>query len=127
MIRMARRSPAKRPPPATPEEGAAYVRKFMLELFDRKDGEAADWSLIARTLFVAAFDAADRLPRDNARHALLRRVHEGAYNRLAHLKHHEIASGWARGTYKSVKTLWHYTSESSAVRKARYSGSGRQL
>ena len=64
---MARRSPAKRPPTplATPE-----------------DGEAADWPLIARTLFVAAFDAADRLPRDNARHALLRRVHEGSYNRL---------------------------------------------
>jgi hypothetical protein len=79
---MARRSPAKRPPPATPEEGAAYVRKFMLELFDRKDGEAADWPLIARTLFVAAFDVADRLPKDNARHALLRRVHEGSYNRL---------------------------------------------
>ena len=45
--------------------------------------------------------------------------------RQTHLKHHEIVNAWAGGAYKSVKTLWHYTSGSSAVTKARYSGSGR--
>ena len=45
---------------------------------------------------------------------------QGAFNGVAHLKHQEITNAWARGSYKSAKTLWHYTSGSSAVTKARY-------
>ena len=44
--------------------------------------EAANWKLIAETLFKAAFDALDRSPDDASRVALLRRVHTGSYDRL---------------------------------------------
>jgi hypothetical protein len=45
--------------------GAALVRKYAIKLFDRDEGEAANWPLIADTLFKAAFDD-DRLPADPA-------------------------------------------------------------
>ena len=50
------------------------VRKFGIELFHRDEGAAANWPLIADTLFRAAFDALDRSPDDANRAALLRRV-----------------------------------------------------
>jgi hypothetical protein len=62
---------------------AALVRKFAIKLFDRDEGEAANWPLIADTLFKAAFDAIDRSPDDASRAALLRRVNTGSYDRLA--------------------------------------------
>src|ERR1700732_1883249 len=79
------RSTAARPQkkPADSEAGAALVRKFAIKLFDRDEGEAANWKLIAETLFKAAFDALDRSPDDASRVALLRRVHAGSYARLA--------------------------------------------
>ena len=58
------------------------VRKFAIKLFDRDEGEAANWPLIAETLFKAAFDALDKSP-DDTRATLLRRVHAGSYERLA--------------------------------------------
>jgi hypothetical protein len=79
------RSPAARTPkkPADAEAGAALVRKFAIKLFDRDEGEAANWKLIAETLFKAAFDALDRSPDDEGRTALLRRVNGESYDRLA--------------------------------------------
>lgn len=62
--------------------GAGLVRKFMIDLYDREDGRAVDWPLIADALFRAAFDTLDEAPDDPRRAHLLRRVHEGAYNRL---------------------------------------------
>ena len=78
------RSIAARPPkkPTDAEAGAVLVRKFGIKLFDRDEGEAANWRLIADTLFKAAFDALDRSPDDDGRAALLRRVHTGSYDRL---------------------------------------------
>jgi|SRR5437660_10051929 len=82
-MRKGRSTAAKMPKPAGPEAGALLVRKFAIKLFDRDDGEAADWPLIAETLFKAAFDALDRSPDDDGRTALLRRVNTGSYERLA--------------------------------------------
>src|ERR1700732_4802796 len=79
------RSPAARTPKKTAdaEAGAVLVRKFAIKLFDRDEGEAANWKLIAETLFKAAFDALDRSPHDDGRTALLRRINAGSYDRLA--------------------------------------------
>jgi hypothetical protein len=68
--------------PADAEGGAVLVRKFAIKLFDRDEGEAANWPLIADTLFKAAFDALDRSPDDASRALLLRRVNAGSYERL---------------------------------------------
>jgi hypothetical protein len=76
----ARRTPKK---PADAEGGALLVRAFAIKLFDREEGEAANWPLIADTLFKAAFDAIDRSPDDASRALLLRRVNTWSYDRLA--------------------------------------------
>ena len=75
-------------PPATQKPvdaatGAPLVRKFMLKLFDREDGHAADWPMIAETLLREAFHALDQAPTDPRTLAMLRRVHTGTYDRLA--------------------------------------------
>src|ERR1700730_6877340 len=79
------RSIAARPPkkPTDAEAGAVLVRKFAIKLFDRDEGEAANWKLIADTLFKAAFDALDKSPDEARRTALLRRIKAGSYERLA--------------------------------------------
>ena len=82
-MRKGRPPSAKTPKkPADAEAGALFVRKFAIKLFDRDEGEAANWPLIADTLFKAAFDALDRSPDGASRTALLRRVHAGSYDRL---------------------------------------------
>jgi hypothetical protein len=79
------RSTAPKTPkkPADAQAGAVLVRKFAIKLFDRDEGEAANWKLIAETLFKAAFDALDRSPDDDGRAALLRRINGESYDRLA--------------------------------------------
>jgi hypothetical protein len=82
-MRKARSTAARTPKkPADAEAGAVLVRKFAIKLFDRGEGEAANWKLIAETLFKAAFDALDRSPEDASRVALLRRVNTASYDRL---------------------------------------------
>jgi hypothetical protein len=79
-----RTQPPRQPPgpSANATEGAPAVLKATVKLFDRQDGEGVNWRMIAETLFKAAFDVLDRLPEDQKR-AVARRVHAGAYDRMA--------------------------------------------
>jgi hypothetical protein len=54
----------------------------MLKLFDREDGKAADWPLIARTLSAEMFYALDQSPGDARVQALLQEVHDASYQRV---------------------------------------------
>jgi hypothetical protein len=63
----------------------------MLKLYNRQDGEAADWKLIAETLFKAAFDVLDKLPDDACR-SMARWVHEGSYGRVTDGPHVDPAA-----------------------------------
>jgi hypothetical protein len=77
---------ARYPAPQKPADavaGAAHVRKFMVKLFDREDGKAADWPLIAETLLREAFYALDQSADDPRVLTLLRRVSSGSYDRLS--------------------------------------------
>lgn len=73
----------KRKPVSTPEEAAAFIRKYAIGLFDREDGREADWTLIAETLFHAAFAALDEPGVNSRTRSVLRRIHADAYDRLA--------------------------------------------
>ncbi len=64
--------------PYTTEAGADLIRDHALKLFDRQDGEGANWPLMASSLFRVAFDALDLL-LDNACRKMAGRVHAGAY------------------------------------------------
>lgn len=70
------------PKAADAETGAMAVRKFMIGLFDREDGRAANWPLIAETLFRSAFEALEEIPDEAQPDALLKGVHDRVYNRL---------------------------------------------
>jgi hypothetical protein len=92
MARGSRRSTAPRPaPPATAAEGAARVRAAVMKLFDRQDGNGANWRLCADSLFRVAFEALDRLP-DDQKKALAARVHAAAYDRLSGNAESEFAA-----------------------------------
>lgn len=85
MAKFVRRPPSKSKPlpPTDAAAGASHVRKFMLKLFDREDGQAADWPLIAETLLREAFYAIDQVPAGDAQILkLLRRTMDGSTNRL---------------------------------------------
>ena len=58
------------------------VRKFAIKLFDRDEGEAANWQLIAETLFKAAFDALDKSTDERAARCSCGGS-TGSYERLA--------------------------------------------
>jgi hypothetical protein len=73
------RAPKK---PTDAKSAALFVRKFMLALFHRDDGQAADWTIIAETLLLEAFHALDQMPHSPRVRSLLRRVDGGVYVRL---------------------------------------------
>lgn len=80
-----RRFTTRPAPPQKPADAAAagpQLRKFMLKLFDREDGRAADWPLLAETLLAEAFYALDQVPDDPRVLTLLHWVHAGSYDRL---------------------------------------------
>lgn len=76
-----RGKPAAPPRLDTAEAGAALIRAYALKLFDRQDGNGANWRMMADSLFKAAFEALDRLPDDACR-KVAARVHIGAYERV---------------------------------------------
>jgi hypothetical protein len=78
------RSATKPKRPASVEDAVERIRKFVVHLFVRDDGDGVDWSspIIAEALLKFGFQALDRLPRDHRRYALLRRVEMGVYNRM---------------------------------------------
>jgi hypothetical protein len=78
-----RRTGARRPPkkPQDAASGALFLRPFMLKLYDREDGKAADWPLIAETLLREAFYAIDQAPTGPRAALLLRRIHSDSYDR----------------------------------------------
>ena len=57
--------PKKSRRPASVAEAVERIRKFVVQLFMRDDGEGVDWSspMIAAALFRLAFYAIDRMPR----------------------------------------------------------------
>jgi hypothetical protein len=69
--------------PTTAASAVVFVRAYVLKLFHREDGQAADWPMIAETLLLAAFHAMDQMPHSPRVRILLRRVHEGVYARLS--------------------------------------------
>ncbi len=68
MMGWMRRGRSTAPPamrkPVDAMTGAPFLRKFMVKLFDREDGKAADWPMIAQTLLAEAFHALDQAPDD---------------------------------------------------------------
>ena len=50
--------------PANADDAAERIRKFVVQLFMRDDGDGVDWSspIIAEALFKLAFYAIDRMP-----------------------------------------------------------------
>jgi len=68
--------------PTTAASAAVFVRAYVLKLFHREDGQAADWPVIAETLLLAAFHAMDQRPHCPRVRKLLRRVEGGVYARL---------------------------------------------
>jgi hypothetical protein len=69
--------------PATAIEAAPHLRKFLVNLFDRDLGNAADWPLLAETMLLETFHALDKAPDDPRTTKLLRRAGAGMYDRLA--------------------------------------------
>ena len=68
--------------PTTAASAALFVRAYVLKLFHRDDGRAADWPVIAETLLLEAFHALDQMPHSPRMRRLLRRVEGGVYARL---------------------------------------------
>lgn len=75
-----RRSPE---PPKNAIEGSAWVRRYMIDMYNRRDGGAANWQLIAEAAFWVGLEAIDQAPESHRRVNALGRLHAAAYDRLA--------------------------------------------
>jgi hypothetical protein len=64
---------------------------LVMKLFDRQDGDGANWRLCAESLFRVAFEALDRLP-DDQKKAVAGRVRAGAYDRLSGNRESDFAA-----------------------------------
>ena len=69
--------------PTTAASAAVFVRAYVLKLFNREDGQAADWPMIAETHFLEAFHAIDQMPHSPHVRKIIRRVEGGVYARLS--------------------------------------------
>jgi hypothetical protein len=84
MAKGSRRSTAPPPqPPANAAEGAARVRGLVMKVFDKGDGDGANWRLCAESLFWVAFNALDRVPDPDEKKALANRIYAAAYDRVS--------------------------------------------
>lgn len=79
-------------PPASVEEGAARVTDFTVKLHDRQDGQGINWPLLAKTLFLAAFELLDKLP-DDQRRLIALRVHDRSYDAATRSQAGDLAAG----------------------------------
>ena len=60
----------------------ALVRAYTIKLFEKGDGRAVDWPVLAQLLFKVAFEVVGELPNDERMRKVLRRVEVGVYDRL---------------------------------------------
>lgn len=68
--------------PTTAAAAAVFVRAYVLKLFHRDDGQAADWPMIAETFFLEAFRAIDQMPHSPRMRKIMWRVEDGVMARL---------------------------------------------
>lgn len=68
---------------AAPVDPATELHRLTVKLFDQGDGRAIDWPKAAEVLFKVAFRCLDEARGDDRAMKVVRRVHDGAYNRLA--------------------------------------------
>lgn len=62
---------------------AALVHKYAVKISDRENGDGADWPMLAEAMLQSAFVCIDKAKNDPRTVALLRKVEDGTYNRLA--------------------------------------------
>ena len=73
----------RRTGPAPSDDPATALHRYAVKLFDKGDGRAVDWPKVAATLFKVAFACVDEARGDERAAKVVRRVHDGAYNRMA--------------------------------------------
>jgi hypothetical protein len=69
--------------PTTAASASVFVRTYVLKLFHREDGQAADRPMIAETLLLVAFHFIDQEPHSPRVRKILRRLEGGVYARLS--------------------------------------------
>lgn len=69
--------------PAPPEDPAVLLHRYAVKLFDKGDGRAVDWPMVAAMLFKTGFACWDEAGRSNRAMQVLRRVEAHVYDRQA--------------------------------------------
>ena len=75
------RQPQKRP--ETVKDGAELVEQHALKIFNRADGQAVDWSLMAECLFLIAYRCLDKSVDPARRQSILHWLESATYDRIA--------------------------------------------